>query len=73
MESFKCPQCDGRGWNGYTTITFTNCRIGKPVQEHKCKRMCTLCGGKKEIDWVTKITKKERFIPGSIYCDDIPT
>lgn len=59
----KCPKCNGKGWDGYITIKFTNCRNGPPVQDFKskrfCKRFCNLCDRTGSVDWVTRITRKE--------------
>ncbi len=53
-----CPNCKGKGWDGYTTIIFRNCREGSQTQEYKHKKDCNVCKGTGKLDWLTRITRK---------------
>mgnify|MGYP002395422548 CR=1 FL=1 len=53
-----CPDCKGKGWDGYTILIFINCRKGPPNQEYASKKDCKLCKGTGKIDWLTRVTRK---------------
>ncbi len=55
----ECPNCKGKGWDGYTTIVFRNCRVGPSIQEYKHKKDCKLCKNTGWVDWLTRITRKD--------------
>jgi len=57
MEFYKCEFCNGKGsiffTDPYNASTLTTTGIAT----------CTVCYGKKKVDWVTNVIKPKGYIP----------